>query len=233
MWASLSAQEYSFEKADFRPNKDTFNGGSQVSVKLGWWALKLTKDLAFLQKEGAFLLMEWLFPLMWSCPLTWRGGQWKPTKGPPPIPCPRLCSCVSSSSSRAGVLIVAFSVNSGPVASPSLLRKNSTEPPSRCLCSPPVFFGCTFYSFSPLSSFLRGYFRWEECRLGLPVVRDFPSVWSPSNVVRCCWMWGNEVETPLSVFHPQHLSSALTLTSWALNQLLTWTSPDSASVNRF
>lgn len=74
--------------------------------------------------------------------------------------------------------------------------------------------------FFPLSSFLRGYFRWEKCRPGLPVVRGFDSVWRCYNAVICCWMLGNGVERPLSVFHMQNISTrSYSDVLWALTQV--------------
>lgn len=110
-------------------------------------------------------------------------------------------------------------MNSGPVASPSLLRKNSTEPPSWL----PLLSFCLLWLhllFFFLSSFLRVYFRWEKCRPGHPMVRDFDCVWRCYNVVRCCWMWGNGVERHLPVFHLHYVSMcSYSDVLWALNQL--------------
>lgn len=51
--------------------------------------------------------------------------------------------------------------------------------------------------------------------------------WAPSGEgfltlsgVRCCWVWGNGVERPLSVFHLQYVSTrSYSDVLWALNQV--------------
>lgn len=142
--------------------------------------------LIFSPLEGDFLLMELPLPLIWSCPLKWKKEKKKEKSESPQrdllFLAPGSVLVQADRSSRPGVLVGAVLVNSGPVASPSLLRKYPTA-----LLSRPAF-ACLWLHlfFSPIRSFLRDYFGWEECRHGLSVVRDFDSVWRSYNVFRCC-----------------------------------------------